>query len=112
MNKQDYINAVNTFNNIGSFQISFPFSFPTHQDTEVRERVYNELASRFTNIVNFASQKLAVHEMYRRQHRKYEDMADVNNICLLVVHLNQIANGVKEVYEPVCTFDEALPESE
>lgn len=108
MNKQDYITAVNTFNGIGSFQISFP----THQDTEAREHVYNELAPRFTSIVNFASQKLAVHETYRRQHRKYEDMADVNNICLLVVHLNQIANGVKEVHEPVCTFDEAPPESE
>ena len=106
--KQDYINSVNTFNNIRSFQISFP----THEDTEARERVYNELAPRFTNIVDVASLNLVIQETYRRRHRKYEDMATVNNICLLVVHLNQIANGVKEVHEPVCTFDEALPESE
>jgi hypothetical protein len=109
--KQDYVNAVNAFNKVGCFQIVLPSEKLLQE--HVREAIYEQFAARsMDTIVYSAARLLDEYEAYRKLHNKYPDIKAVNDICMLVVHLNQISNGVKGVDEPMTTFEEPEEEEE
>lgn len=84
MNKENYINAINEFNNVKSFNILLP----------KEEEYYKELIPYTDNIISL-TQELADLER-RRQYGFSNENKLSSEICLFVVHLNQVSNGIKK----------------
>nr|QOI90639.1 hypothetical protein HWQ62_00508 [Pyramimonas orientalis virus] len=81
-NIDDYVSAVDTFNDINSFVITLPNN----------QTIYERLVCHTDDVVHMTP-KLFQYET-NKQNQIYNDELACE-ILKLVVHLNQIANGVK-----------------
>lgn len=79
----EYINAVENFNSLKSFVITLP----------IEESYYSRLIIN-TNDIILMTEKLRILEE-RKVDFTYDDVDTVHAILTLVVHLNQVSNGVK-----------------
>jgi hypothetical protein len=120
--RDKYIRAVKKFNSIQSFQIILPSVtlYKTITESEDDENEYeeylikceeklNQLAPLFTNVIKDLKMDLEVYEAYRSKYGKYRDAhmkKQVNDICMHVVHINQITACVKDITEPLCLFED------
>jgi hypothetical protein len=83
MNKENYINAINEFNSIKSFNMLLP----------TKEAYYEKLIPYTDDIVSL-TQELTNLEKNRKC--GLFNIKHSNEICLFVVHINQVSNGIRE----------------
>lgn len=83
ISKENYINAINEFNSVKSFNMLLP----------TNESYYEKLIPYTNDIVNL-KQELVNLEKNRKC--GLFDIKHSNEICLFVVHINQVSNGIRE----------------
>ena len=83
MNKENYINAINEFNSIKSFNMLLP----------AKEAYYEKLIPYTDDIVSL-TQELTNLEKNRKC--GLFNIKHSNEICLFVVYINQVSNGIRE----------------
>lgn len=91
--KQDYIAAVEEFNSLKSFNIVLP------RDNEM----FKSLANKFTKQIREYKDNLETYEHFRKN--GFVDNSISTDICSFVVHINQIANYIKNIDEPIVSFE-------
>ena len=100
--KEDYISAVNAFNNLKSFNIMLP-EHDEYQDNELYNEFYEQLADQLTDDIMDMRVRLEIYEDYRK--RGIMDHGISSQICAFVVHVNQITNNFKSFDDPIVSFD-------
>ena len=101
--KDDYISAVNAFNNLKSFNIMLP-DHDDYEDDELYNEFYEQLADQFTKDIMNIKARLEIYEDYRK--RGVVDNSVSNQICAFVVHVNQVTNNFKSFDDPIVYFDD------
>jgi hypothetical protein len=83
MNNSDYITAVNKFNAIKSFNMVLP----------KEDKYYEKLIPYIDEIYYFAQE---LEDLEEKRRNGIINLKRANKICLFVVHMNQVSNGVRE----------------
>lgn len=91
--KQDYITAVEEFNSLKSFNIVLP------RDNDM----FKTLAKKFTKQIREYKDNLETYEHFRKN--GFVDNNISTDICSFVVHVNQITNNIKDIDEPIVSFE-------
>jgi|UniRef100_A0A6C0BPQ2 hypothetical protein len=101
--KEDYISAVNAFNDLKSFNIILPDRLLDGEgDEELYDGFYEQLADRFTDKIMKVKTILEIYEVYRKRGIVKNEIS--TDICAFVVHVNQVTNKLKSFDDPVASF--------
>jgi hypothetical protein len=102
--KEDYISAVNAFNDLKSFNIILPERLLDggDQDEELYNEFYEKLADQFTDEIMKMKSILEIYEVYRKKGIVKNEIS--TDICAFVVHVNQVTNNLKSFDDPIVSF--------
>ena len=98
--KADYIGAVHAFNNVKSFNIMLPDK--EFENDELYNEFYEQLADQFTDKIMKMRSILEIYEDCRK--RGIVNNGTSSEICVFVVHINQVTNNFKSFDDPIASL--------